>query len=75
MKSLLEYFQLRWESCIFGVCNRLGEKFGVAAWSVRLFFIYASFIAYGSPIIVYLILAFMLNFRRYQRKRNPIWDF
>jgi hypothetical protein len=40
-----------------------------------LFFIYASFIAYGSPIIVYLMLAFLMNFKKYLRKRSPIWDF
>lgn len=75
MKGLINRFQFLWESYAFGVCHRLGEKLGVATWSIRLFFIYASFITYGSPIIIYLALAFIMNLRKYQRKRSPIWDF
>lgn len=59
----------------FGVCSRLGEKLGVASSSIRLFFIYASFITFGSPVIIYLALAFVMNFRKYLRRRNPIWDY
>lgn len=59
----------------FGVCTRLGEKLGVATSSIRLFFIYASFITFGSPVILYLVLAFIMNIRKYLRRRNPVWDF
>jgi phage shock protein PspC (stress-responsive transcriptional regulator) len=75
MNSLINRLQFLWESYAFGVCAKLGERLGVASWSIRLFFIYASFIAYGSPIIVYLMLAFLMNFKKYLRKRSPIWDF
>jgi phage shock protein PspC (stress-responsive transcriptional regulator) len=75
MNMWISRFQSNWESYAFGVCHRLGEKLGVATLSIRLFFIYASFIAYGSPIIVYLMLAFIMNYRKYQRKRSPVWDF
>ncbi len=75
MNSLINRIQFLWEANFFGVCHRIGEKLGVATWSIRLFFIYASFVAYGSPIIIYLVLASILNFRKYQRKRGPIWDF
>jgi phage shock protein PspC (stress-responsive transcriptional regulator) len=75
MKGLIGRFQFLWESYAFGVCHHLGEKLGVATWSIRLFFIYASFITFGSPIILYLVLAFIMNIRKYQRKRSPIWDF
>lgn len=75
MKSMINKFQYLWENYAFGVCHRLGERLGVATWSIRLFFIYASFITYGSPIILYLVLAFIMNYRKYQRKRSPIWDF
>ncbi|MBL7856864.1 MAG: PspC family transcriptional regulator [Cyclobacteriaceae bacterium] len=59
----------------FGVCTRLGEKLGMATSSIRLFFIYASFITFGSPIIIYLSLAFIMNMRKHFRKRSPIWDY
>lgn len=59
----------------FGVCTRLGEKLGVATSSIRLYFIYASFFAFGSPVLIYLALAFIMNLRKYLRRRNPIWDY
>ncbi|MCG8387620.1 MAG: PspC domain-containing protein [Cytophagales bacterium] len=61
------------EKYAFGVCSHLGEKLGVATSAIRLFFIYASFITFGSPIIVYLALAFVMNIRKYLRRRNPVW--
>jgi phage shock protein PspC (stress-responsive transcriptional regulator) len=59
----------------FGVCTVMGEKLGVATSSIRLFFIYATFITMGSPVIIYLALAFVLNLRKHLRRRNPIWDY
>jgi phage shock protein C len=53
----------------------LGEKLGVATSSIRLFFIYATFITVGSPVIIYLAIAFVLNLRKHLRKRNPVWDY
>lgn len=63
------------EGRIFGVCSYLGEKFGIASSYIRLWFIYATFITIPSPIIVYLILAFWINLKKYiARKRNPVWE-
>ena len=59
----------------FGVCAQLGEFLGVATSSIRLFFIYASFITFGSPVIIYLSLAFIVNMRKHLRRRTPIWDY
>ena len=60
----------------FGVCNTLGDLTGVSTGSIRLFFIYASFLALGSPVILYMSLAFLLNMRRHvRRRRSPVWDF
>ena len=75
MRAFMIKIQLFFEEYAFGVCTRLGEKLGVATSSIRLFFIYASFITFGSPVILYLVLAFIMNFRKYLRKRSPIWDF
>lgn len=75
MTKAINKIQNFFEEYAFGVCTRLGEKLGVATSSIRLFFIYASFIAFGSPIIIYLALAFVLNMRKHLRKRTPIWDY
>ena len=53
------------ERSAFGVCSYLGEKMGIASSRVRLYFIYISFAAMGSTILVYLFAAFWLNIKRY----------
>ena len=59
----------------FGVCQYLGEKMGISPAEVRKYFIYTSFIAMGSPLIIYLIGAFWVNIRRYLRKgKSTVWD-
>ena len=63
------------EISVYGVCSYLGRKLSMPSKRVRLFFIYTSFIALGSPIIIYLILTFILNMRyMINNKRNPVWD-
>ena len=62
------------EKSAFGVCAYLGEKIGIASSRVRLYFIYASFVAFGSPVVIYLALAFCVNIRKYLKAaRNIIW--
>ncbi|HHP7241623.1 MAG TPA: PspC domain-containing protein [Cyclobacteriaceae bacterium] len=62
------------EKQVFGVCTRLGEIFKIPTSSIRLFFIYASFLTFGSPVIIYLVMAFTMSFRKWWRRRNnPIW--
>jgi len=75
MTRLHDKLQLFIEKYAFGVCTALGEKMGIATSSIRLFFIYASFLTFGSPIIIYLSLAFVMNMRSHLRKRSTIWDF
>ncbi len=75
MTEVVKRVQLFFEEHAFGVCTRLGEKLGIATSSIRLFFIYASFLTFGSPIIVYLGLAFIMNMRRHMRRRSTIWDY
>lgn len=59
----------------FGVCQYLGEKIHVAPAIVRKYFIYTSFIGMGSPLIVYLVVAFWVNLRRYIRRgRSVLWE-
>jgi len=63
------------ERSAFGVCNYLGKKMGIASARVRLYFIYLSFATLGSPVILYLFVAFWLNVRNYiRRSRSAIWQ-
>jgi phage shock protein PspC (stress-responsive transcriptional regulator) len=64
---------IEWQA--FGVLSSIGEKMGIATSRIRTWFIYISLLTMGSPIIVYMILAFIMNMKRYikARKRNPIW--
>ena len=57
----------------FGVCSAIGDKMGIAPSRIRQYFIYTSLLTTGSPIIIYMILAFWKNMRRYVKaaRRNP----
>ena len=80
--GLVEFFYLRgmnrlkhfieWQ--VFGVCTAIGERMGIATSRIRTWFIYISFLTMGSPLIVYFILAFWMNIKRYilSARRNPL---
>jgi len=63
---------IEWKA--FGVCTAIGERLGIATSRIRLWFIYISFMTLGSPVIIYMILAFWLNMKRYilMGRRNPV---
>lgn len=68
----LQYFI---ESQAFGVCTMLGEKLGFSSGSIRLTFIYVSFLTMGSPVLLYLMLAFWMNISKHlRRERSTVWD-
>lgn len=70
MKRIQNFFEYK----VFGVCTKLGEKLKIPTSSIRIFFIYASFLTFGSPVILYLALAFTMNFRKWLRRRyNRVW--
>jgi phage shock protein C len=59
----------------FGVCTYLAERLNMSIGKIRLFFIYASFLAVGFPIIFYILAALILDVRHYiKRIRLRIWD-
>ena len=59
----------------FEVCTRIGDKIGIRPDIVRLYFIYTSFLAFGSPLILYLILAFWIRIKDYlQSPRRSVLD-
>ncbi|MDE3234734.1 MAG: PspC domain-containing protein [Bacteroidota bacterium] len=70
MEKLREFVELQ----AFGVCSAIGEKLGVATSRIRMWFIYISFLTFGSPVIVYMILAFFMKMKDYilAAKRNPL---
>lgn len=58
----------------FGVCSRMGEVFGISTLTIRKYFIYISCLTIGSPVIIYIFLAFWMNVKQYilNARRNPL---
>ena len=67
LKQLIEWLA-------FGVCTALGEKLGISTSRIRMWFIYITFLTLGSPLIIYMVMAFWLNMKRYMlsARRNPL---
>lgn len=70
MRRFREFLELG----LFGVCTTIGERLNISISRIRMWFIYISFLTFGSPIILYFILAFWVNIKNYilSAKRNPI---
>jgi phage shock protein PspC (stress-responsive transcriptional regulator) len=70
----MEQFRHYIEWHLFGVCTRIGEYLGISTVTIRKYFIYASCLTFGSPVIVYLVMAFWMNIRQYMlsARRNPL---
>lgn len=67
------------EQQVFGICSWMGDKIGIRASTIRLYFVYLSFFTFGSPIVIYLALAFLREHRdaflpRNFRTQRRIWD-
>jgi phage shock protein C len=72
---MIDNILLFFEKQAFGVCEYLGEKWGMNSGRIRLYFIYLSFITFGSPLVLYLFLAFWLEQKEQFRKSNrSIWE-
>lgn len=48
---------------IAGVCGGIGEYFGWDATIVRILFVVAAIVGFGSPVIVYLVLYLVMKFQ------------
>lgn len=73
VNRIIEFFERQ----AYGVCAWWGDKLGIRPHRVRLSFIYLSFITFGSPLIIYLIMAFILENKDYFKapgKRSTIWE-
>lgn len=59
----------------FHIASRLADRLGMRANSVRLFFIYISFVTAGLGFGVYLTLAFWIKLKDLVRaKRTSVFD-
>lgn len=59
----------------FDVLSRTADRLGVKASRVRLFFIYASFMTLGSPLIVYFGLMFLIQLKdSIHSRRTSVFD-
>jgi len=84
MKNLVQNIQNQIvnpiEMRVFGICTWLGDKLGMKASNIRIYFVYLSFFTFGSPIIIYLILAFLRENKHYffgkkVKSTSSVWDF
>ncbi|WP_236969251.1 PspC domain-containing protein [Membranihabitans marinus] len=60
------------EKPAFGVCSAISDYFGFAVDKVRIYFVYLSLLTFGSPIIIYLFLAFWIHWKKYFQGRRPL---
>lgn len=56
------------ERSAFGVCAYVGDRIGLTAGKVRVYFIYISFVTLGSSLILYLFMWFWMTIRRHLRR-------
>ena len=68
----LKYF---FEKRGFEVSTRFGDRLGMNPSTIRLFFIYLSFVTFGISTGLYLILAFLLRLKDLIiTKRTSVFD-
>ena len=72
---MINFFRNFFEKKIFGVSSWWGNRLGIKASFIRLFFIYAAF-TNALTILIYLSMIFLLKIRHYfkYRKRKSVFD-
>jgi phage shock protein PspC (stress-responsive transcriptional regulator) len=71
---MIHKFRNHIEQSAFGVCSELARYIGIAPSRVRMYFIYLSCATLGSPILMYLFMAFWLNIRQYIRDAEKNYE-
>jgi phage shock protein C len=76
MYNALNFIKATLEKQFFGVCEWWGDMLGIRSSYIRIFFIYTTFLSIGSPIIIYLTMAFWKKLRDMilEKKRGSVWD-
>lgn len=49
-----------YDKMLFGVCGGLANRFGMDSTLVRVIFVIAAIIGLGSPVLLYILLAFIM---------------
>ena len=72
---MINFFRNIFEKKVFGVSSWWGNKLGIKASIIRLFFIYGTF-TNAFTILVYLVMIFLLKLRYHfkYRKRKSVFD-
>ena len=72
---MINFFRNFFEKKIFGVSSWWGNRLGIKASFIRLFFIYAAF-TNALTILIYLSMIFLLKLRNHfkYRKRKSVFD-
>jgi phage shock protein C len=74
VQKIVFFFEMR----SFGVCSWWARKLGIDGSKVRVAFIYSSFVALGSPLLIYIAMAWILENKHYfkfqRRRRSTIWE-
>lgn len=72
---MVNFLRNLFEKQVFGVSSWWGNRLGIKASFIRLFFIYASF-ANALTILIYLFMIFLLKLRNHfkYRKRKSVFD-
>ncbi|MBK9147280.1 MAG: hypothetical protein IPM12_05590 [Flavobacteriales bacterium] len=75
---MIAHIRSWFEQQAFGVCQWWAGKLNVKAEQVRLSFIYLSFITAGAHLVVYLVMAFVLEhkerIKQPLRRRSTVWE-
>ena len=75
---MIDRIKTHFEQQAFGVCEWWARRLGIRTNKVRLGFIYLSFIGLGSPVLLYLIMAWILEHKHYfkfqAKRKQSIWD-
>lgn len=74
IQKIIFFFEMR----SYGVCSWLARKMGIRSSQVRVAFIYASFVTLGSPLLIYLPMAWILEhkhfFKLQKKRKTSIWE-
>lgn len=77
---MVSKIQSFFENNAFGVCTYLGDKLGINSGRIRMYFIYLSFFTAGSPVLLYFILAFIIEHKEYfkphwlRKEKRSVWE-
>lgn len=72
---MIQEIKDHFERKAYGVCEWWGDRLDFDTNSIRVYFIYLSFLTLGSPLVIYLVMAFVLkNKNWFKPKRTTIWE-